>query len=186
MSGLILQFGDRAPRVAADAYLAPTATLIGDVEIGGQSSIWFGCVLRGDGNSIRIGERTNIQDGTVIHVNEERDGTRGAVGWSTIIGSDVTVGHLALLHACSLEDGAFVGMKACVMDGAVVEGQAMVAAGALLTPGKRVRQGELWAGSPAKLMRHLTPAELDYLAYSARHYVEFAMAYRRPTIASGD
>ncbi len=179
MSGLILPFGNLVPKIAGDAFIAANATVIGDVEIGALSGIWFGCVVRGDGNSIRIGERTNIQDGTVIHVNAERDGGRGAVGWRTTIGSDITVGHMALLHACTLEDGAFVGMKACVMDGCVVEGQGMVAAGALLTPGKRVRKGELWAGSPARLMRQMSAAEFEYLTYSARHYVELAAAYRR-------
>ena len=179
MSGLILPFGNLVPKIAGDAFIAANATVIGDVEIGALSGIWFGCVVRGDGNSIRIGERTNIQDGTVIHVNAECDGGRGAVGWRTTIGSDITVGHMALLHACTLEDGAFVGMKACVMDGCVVEGQGMVAAGALLTPGKRVRKGELWAGSPARLMRQMSAAEFEYLTYSARHYVELAAAYRR-------
>ena len=114
MSGLILPFGNLVPRIAGDAFIAANA------------------MVRGDGNSIRIGERTNIQDGTVIHVNAERDGGRGAAGWRTTIGSDITVGHLALLHACTLEDGAFVGMKACVMDGCVVEGQGMVAARSIL------------------------------------------------------
>ncbi len=175
----ILPFGNLVPKIAGDAFIAANATVIGDVEIGALSGIWFGCVVRGDGNSIRIGERTNIQDGTVIHVNAERDGGRGAVGWRTTIGSDITVGHMALLHACTLEDGAFVGMKAVVMDGCVVEGQGMVAAGALLTPGKRVRKGELWAGSPARLMRQMSAAEFEYLAYSARHYVDLAAAYRR-------
>ena len=179
MSGLVLPFGNLVPKIAGDAFIAANATVIGDVEIGALSGIWFGCVVRGDGNSIRIGERTNIQDGTVIHVNAERDGGRGAVGWRTTIGSDITVGHMALLHACTLEDGAFVGMKAVVMDGCVVEGQGMVAAGALLTPGKRVRKGELWAGSPARLMRQMSAAEFEYLTYSARHYVELAAAYRR-------
>ena len=179
MSALVLPFGNWALKIAGDAFIAANATVIGDVEIGAESGIWFGCVVRGDGNSIRIGARTNIQDGTVIHVNAERDGGRGAVGWRTTIGSDITVGHMALLHACTLEDGAFVGMKAVVMDGCVVEGQGMVAAGALLTPGKRVRKGELWAGSPAKLMRQMSAAEFEYLTYSARHYVELAAAYRR-------
>ena len=179
MSGLVVPFGNLVPKIAGDAFIAANATVIGDVEIGALSGIWFGCVVRGDGNSIRIGERTNIQDGTVIHVNAECDGGRGAVGWRTTIGSDITVGHMALLHACTLEDGAFVGMKAVVMDGCVVEGQGMVAAGALLTPGKRVRKGELWAGSPARLMRQMSAAEFEYLTYSARHYVELAAAYRR-------
>ena len=178
MSGLILPFHNFQPRIADGAFIAPNATVIGEVEIADDVGIWFGCVLRGDGNTIRIGARTNIQDGTVIHVNNEKDGGRGKSGFTCIIGADVTVGHLALLHACVLEDGSFVGMKACVMDGAVVEGGAMVAAGALVTPGKRVRKGELWAGSPAKLMRTLTAAEIDSFRWTIDHYVERARTYR--------
>jgi carbonic anhydrase/acetyltransferase-like protein (isoleucine patch superfamily) len=176
MPAVIKPYNGITPKIAADAFIAETAVVIGDVEIGAGSSIWYGCVLRGDSNSIRIGARTNIQDGTIIHVNHERE---GAAGTKTTIGSDVTVGHMALLHACTLEDGSFVGMKACVMDGVVVEGGAMVAAGALVTPGKRVKKGELWAGSPAKLMRPLSEKEIAYFAYSARHYAELAASYRR-------
>jgi carbonic anhydrase/acetyltransferase-like protein (isoleucine patch superfamily) len=183
VSALILPFDGFQPRIAPGAFIAQTAVVIGDVEIGEDCGIWYGCVLRGDGNAIRIGARTNIQDGTVIHVNQEEDGGRGARGFACIIGADVTVGHQALIHACTLEDGSFVGMKACVMDGAVVETGGMVAAGALVTPGKRVRKGELWAGSPAKLMRPLTPAEIDGFRWTVEHYVERARAYRR--IASG-
>ena len=178
MSGIVLPFHNFRPRVADSAFIAQTAVLIGDIEIGEDSGIWFGCVLRGDGNAIRIGARTNIQDGSIIHVNNERDGGRGKAGFCCTIGSDVTVGHLALLHACTLEDGSFVGMKACVMDGAVVEGGGMVAAGALVTPGKRVRRGELWAGSPAKLMRALAPAEIESFRWTIDHYVERARTYR--------
>jgi len=178
MSGMILPFHNFRPRIASNAFIAPTAVLIGDIEIAEDCGIWFGCVLRGDGNAIRIGARTNIQDGTIIHVNNEKDGGRGKPGYTCIIGADVTVGHLALLHACTLEDGSFVGMKACVMDGAVVEGGGMVAAGALVTPGKRVRKGELWAGSPAKLMRALKPAEVDSFRWTIEHYVERARTYR--------
>ena len=178
MSGLILPFHNFQPQIAAGSFIAPTAVVIGEVEIAADCGIWFGCVLRGDGNVIRIGPRTNIQDGTVIHVNQEKDGGRGKNGFACRIGADVTVGHLALLHACTLEDGSFVGMKACVMDGAVVETGGMVAAGALLTPGKRVRKGELWAGSPAKLMRALTPAEAEMFRWTVEHYVERAHSYR--------
>jgi carbonic anhydrase/acetyltransferase-like protein (isoleucine patch superfamily) len=178
MSGTILPFHNFRPRIAPNAFIAPTAVVIGDIEIGGDCGIWFGCVLRGDGNAIRIGARTNIQDGTIIHVNNERDGGRGKPGFTCVIGDDVTVGHLALLHACTLEDGSFVGMKACVMDGAVVETGGMVAAGALVTPGKRVRKGELWAGSPAKLMRALKPDEIDSFQWTIEHYVERARTYR--------
>lgn len=176
MSGLIKRHAGIMPKIAADAFIAETATVIGQVEIGAGSSVWYGCVLRGDSNVIRIGARTNIQDGTVIHVNHERE---GAVGTKTTIGDDITVGHMALLHACTLEDGCFIGMKACVMDGVVVESGAMVAAGALVTPGKRVKRGELWAGSPAKFMRALTEKEIAYFAYSAEHYAELAASYRQ-------
>lgn len=170
-----MPFKGTLPKIAPDAFIASTAVVIGAVEIGAEASIWFGCVLRGDSNSIKIGARTNIQDGTVIHVNHERE---GAAGTKTTIGSDVTVGHMALLHACTIEDGAFIGMKACLMDGVHVESGAMVAAGALVTPGKRIRKGELWAGSPAKLMRPLTDKEMAYFAYSAKHYCEVAANYR--------
>ena len=175
MSGIVMPFKGTLPKIAPDAFIASTAVVIGAVEIGAEASIWFGCVLRGDSNAIKIGARTNIQDGTVIHVNHERE---GAAGTKTTIGSDVTVGHMALLHACTIEDGAFIGMKACLMDGVHVESGAMVAAGALVTPGKRIRKGELWAGSPAKLMRPLTDKEMAYFAYSAKHYCEVAANYR--------
>jgi gamma-carbonic anhydrase len=128
-------------------------------------------VLRGDVADIRVGENTNIQDGTVVHVSTNRPGTR--------IGANVTIGHMALIHACILEDGCFVGMKACVADGAVVETGAMVAAGALVTPGKRVKSGELWGGIPARCMRLLTEEEKRYIAElpgryvaQARHYID--------------
>ena len=175
MPALIRPHHGVTPTIAASAFVAETAVVIGDVTIGEQASIWYGCVLRGDSNAIRIGPRTNIQDGTIIHVNHERE---GAAGTRTTIGADITVGHAALLHACTLEDGCFIGMKACVMDGVVVESGAMVAAGALVTPGKRVKRGELWAGSPAKLMRMLSEAELKYFGYSAQHYAELAASYR--------
>jgi carbonic anhydrase/acetyltransferase-like protein (isoleucine patch superfamily) len=174
MTALIRAFESKLPCISPDAFIAETAVIIGDVEIGAQSSIWYGCVLRGDSNRIRIGARTNIQDGTIIHVNHERE---GAVGTRTTIGDDITVGHMALLHACTLEDGCFIGMKACIMDGVVVESGAMVAAGALVTPGKRVQSGELWAGSPAKLMRRLSDKEIAYFAYSAKHYAENGARY---------
>ena len=176
--GILRAFAGYAPTIASGAFVAETALLLGDVVVGTGSSIWYGCVLRGDGNLLRIGERTNIQDGTVIHVNHQEDGGRGGPGFSTLVGSDVTVGHMAMLHACVLEDFAFVGMNATVMDAAVVESDAMVAAGALVTPGKRVKRGELWAGSPAKPMRKLTESELKYFGYTVEHYLEMAESYR--------
>ncbi|MGB0696759.1 MAG: gamma carbonic anhydrase family protein [Rhodospirillaceae bacterium] len=158
------------PRIAADAFIAPGAVVIGDVEIGSQSSVWFGCVVRGDVHEIRIGKRTNIQDGTVVHV------TGGKFG--TYIGDDITIGHKALLHACTLEDLCFVGMGATVMDGATLAKASMVGAGALVTPGKTVEQGSLWAGSPAKEKRPLTPEEIAYFPVSAQKYVTLAESYR--------
>ncbi len=166
----ILPYKGVMPKIESSAFVAPSASIIGDVEIGADSNIWYGCVLRGDVNDIKIGARTNIQDGTIIHVTTNFSGT--------FVGDDVTVGHNAILHACRIEDFGFVGMGACVMDGAVVEGQAMLAAGALLTPNKRVPSGQLWAGSPAKYMRDLTEKELDYIKWSAPHYVELGQEHK--------
>ena len=154
--------------------------VIGDVVIGDEASVWYGCVLRGDGNSIRIGARTNVQDGTIIHVNHEREGAAGTRTW---IGADITIGHMALIHACTLEDGCFVGMKACVMDGAVIESGAMVAA---RRPGDARQTGQDAASyGPAarpRLMRTLSEAELKYFAYSARHYCEMGGELSRDLI----
>lgn len=166
---LIKPYKNKPPIIGKDVFLADNAVIIGDVVIGEESSIWYNCVVRGDVNNIVIGARTNIQDGTVIHVSSTLQGT--------YIGNDVTVGHMALLHACTIEDAAFIGMMACVMDGAVIETGAMVAAGALVTPGKRVLSGQLWAGKPAKLVRELTEEEKKYIPHSAKHYVGIAKNY---------
>ena len=171
MSGLILPFKGTLPTIDESAFIAPTATVIGDVVIGPDTGIWFGCVVRGDVNEIRIGARTNIQDGTIIHV--------AAAGQGTYIGDDISVGHMALLHAWTLDSGCFIGMKACIMDGAHVESGAMVAAGALVTPGKRVKTGELWAGGPARPIRNLNAKDLDFFPVNARNYVTLADIYRK-------
>jgi len=170
MTGFVLPYRDRLPKIAGDVFIAPTASVIGNVEIGSRSSIWFGTVVRGDVNEIRIGDNTNIQDNSVIHV------TRNGLG--TYIGSGVTVGHMAILHACTLEDGSFVGMGAKLLDGVVVETDAMVAAGALVTMGKRVKRGELWAGSPARCLRRLTPEEIRSFPDTNAHYADLAAEYR--------
>lgn len=175
--GLVVSFAGKTPVVAADAFVAPTATLIGDVVIGAGSSIWYGCVLRGDYNPIRIGARSNIQDGCVVHIDSRISGTT--------IGDDVTVGHMCLIHACTLESACFVGNKATVMDGAVVEAGAMVAAGALVTPNKRVPAGELWAGSPARKLRDLTAHERGTLTVIAKAYAVFAQDHKRACAAAG-
>ena len=168
--GPLYRFEDHYPTVAEDAFIAPTAAVIGNVTIGAKSGIWFHCVLRGDTNFIRIGARTNIQDGTIIHVNAGRE--------STQIGDDVTVGHACIIHACTLEDRAFIGMGATVLDGAVIEEDGMLAAGALLTPGKRIGRNELWSGSPAKLWRVMDEAERARFARTAPHYVELGQRFR--------
>jgi carbonic anhydrase/acetyltransferase-like protein (isoleucine patch superfamily) len=165
----LLPYRGVLPRLGPRVFIAPGASVIGDVEIGADSGVWFGCVVRGDVNVVRIGERTNIQDGTVVHVSKD--------GQGTFIGSDITIGHMALLHACTLEDGAFVGMRATIMDGAMVETGAMVAAGALITPGKRVRRGELWAGTPARKVRDLTDEDRRAMEKLAPRYVALAADY---------
>ena len=170
MTGFVLPYRNRLPKIADDVFIAPTASVIGNVEIGSRSSIWFGTVVRGDVNEIRIGDNTNIQDNTVIHV------TRNGLG--TYIGSGVTVGHMAILHACTLEDGSFIGMGAKLLDGVVVETDAMVAAGSLVTMGKRVKRGELWAGSPARCLRQLTPEERRSFPDINAHYADLAAEYR--------
>lgn len=181
MTGTILSFNGLTPKIADDVFVAETATIIGDVEIGPGSSVWYGCVIRGDVNRIRIGARTNLQDGTIVHVNHDPTGDyrQTGGGMPTHIGDDVTIGHMALIHACTIESGGFVGMNATVMDEAVVAGGAMVAAGALITPRKRVPAGELWSGSPAKKMRELTQEERDYIPYSAQNYSRLAAEHLR-------
>ena len=151
--------------------------MIGDVEIGAHANIWFNVVIRGDDAPIRIGAGANIQDGTVVHVSLDPS-VAGGERIPTVIGEDVAIGHMALLHGCTLEPGAFVGMKALVMDRVVVEGGAMVAAGAVVTPRKRVKAGELWAGTPARFSRALKPEELDYMRWVPGHYRRLAEEYR--------
>lgn len=169
MAGLILPYRGVMPTIADGVFVAPTATVIGDVEIGPECAIWFGVTIRGDMNVIRIGRRSNVQDGTVIHVD--------SIKYGTLIGDDVTIGHGAIVHACTLEDGCFIGMGATVMDGAVIESKAMVAAGTLVPPGKRVKSGELWAGVPAKFMRPLNSGDLDYMARVPPIYAALAKEY---------
>jgi carbonic anhydrase/acetyltransferase-like protein (isoleucine patch superfamily) len=162
--------------VHADAFVAPGARVIGDVEIGPDASIWYNCVLRGDVNRIRIGARTNVQDGTVIHVDSPKSGAGG--GHPTLIGEDVLIGHMAMVHGCRLHDRAFVGLGAIVMDGCEIESGGMLAAGAMLTPGKRIPAGQLWAGRPARYVRDLGEAEFAAQAEGVAHYVALARAHK--------
>ena len=177
IAGTLHPFAGKSPKLGAGVFIAAGARLIGDVELGADANVWFNCVLRGDVQIIRVGARTNIQDGTVVHVSTD--------SYATHIGADVMVAHMALLHGCTLEDRCMVGMHATVMDGVVVETGAMVAAGALVTPGKRVRAGQLWAGSPAKHMRDLFQREIDFIAWGPGHYVELAKKYRAEASGGG-
>ena len=171
----ILSFGGKTPQIDASAFVAPGAQLIGDIEIGPQASVWYNCVLRGDVNRIRIGARTNIQDGSVIHVDSPKPGEEE--GHPTLSGADVLIGHMAMVHGCILHDRAFVGRGAIVMDGCEIEGDAMLAAGAMLTPGRRIPAGQLWAGRPAKYVRDLRPEELAGHREGIAHYVALAKAH---------
>ena len=169
MSPTILPYNGIMPRIADDAFIASNAIIIGDVEIGSGSSIWYNCVLRGDMNVIRVGEKTNIQDGTIVHVDSGKYGT--------FIGNRVTIGHLALIHACTLEDGCMVGMNGTVMDGAVVETGALVAAGALVAPGKRVPGGQMWAGTPARYARDVRESDIEMINYIWPGYEKLGAEY---------
>ena len=166
------------PDIAADAWVAPDATVIGDVRLGSRSTIWFKCLVRGDTNRIRIGDRTNVQDSSVLHVNPGED-------WVLTIGNDVTIGHACIVHACTLLDGAFVGMGATVLDGAVIEEGGMLAAGGLLAPGKRIPKGELWGGTPARKMRDIPPHDRVNLDRIAVHYAALGQRYRAGLKALG-
>ncbi len=180
MSATILPYRGIVPRIAEDVFVAETAVVIGDVEIGAGASVWYGCILRGDVNRIRIGANTNLQDGTIIHCNHDRQGDyrRTGGGDPTLIGADVVVAHGVLIHGCTVEDGAFIGMRATLLDRVRVESGAMVAAGALVTPGKVVKSGQLWAGVPARPARELTAWERAEIPYIVAHYRELAAEYR--------
>lgn len=167
--------GDAKPSIDRSAWIAPTAAIIGDVRIGAESGVWFHCVLRGDVNLIQVGSRTNIQDGTIVHVDPGE--------FSVIIGDDVTIGHSCIIHGCRLADRAFVGMGATVMNGAVIEAGGVLGAGGLLTAGRRIGPGELWTGAPAKLKRSLSEDERREFTVNAQHYVRNAALFNRKLAA---
>lgn len=172
----LITIGEKSPRLAHTAFVAAGARLIGNVEVGPEASIWYNCVLRGDLNRIQVGPRTNIQDGTVIHCDGPSAGH--PAGYPALIGADVLVGHMAMIHGAVLHDRAFVGMGAIVMDGCEIEGDAMLAAGAMLTPGKRIRSGQLWAGRPAKYLRDLTDSDIAGMHAGIIQYLDLAIRHR--------
>lgn len=172
----IIPLNGKTPRIHESAFIAPGCRIIGDVEIGPDVSIWYNCVLRGDVNFIRIGARTNIQDGSVIHVDSPAPNKPD--GFPTIIGEDVLVGHLAMVHGCVIEDRGFVGLGAIVMSDAHIESDGMLAAGAMLTGGKRVLSRQLWGGRPARYMRDLDDAAIADMQRGVQHYVRNGQAHK--------
>lgn len=164
-----IPLGQLAPRVPDDAFVAPGAMIIGDVELGASASVWYGAVLRGDVQPIRIGARTNVQDGAIVHATSGRT--------PTTVGDDVTVGHRAILHGCTVGDASLIGMGAIVLDDAVIGRECLVGAGALVTSGTVVPDGSLVVGSPAKVRRALTDEERAALHTSAAHYVDNALLH---------
>jgi carbonic anhydrase/acetyltransferase-like protein (isoleucine patch superfamily) len=175
-------YRDTLPTLGERVFIDPAASVIGDVVLGDDVSIWPGTVVRGDVNFIRIGARTNIQDGSVVHVSH--DGPHAKLGgFATVIGEDVTIGHKAIVHACRIEDAVLIGMGAIVLDGVVVHRHAFIGAGALVAPGKHVGPGELWLGNPARKVRMLGDAEIEALYYSAQHYVRLKDDYLAAGVA---
>jgi len=165
-----------APALAPGAWVHPRATVIGEVSLGADASVWPGAVIRGDVNSIRIGEASNIQDGSVLHVSHKTPAS--PAGGPLVIGARVTVGHTVILHACTLADECLIGMGSIILDRAVVQKQVLLGAGSLVPEGKVLESGHLYLGRPAKLVRALTDEEIAHFRYSAEHYVALARSYK--------
>lgn len=171
-------FDNVFPTVHPSAYIDPEGVVVGRVEIGADSSVWPMSVIRGDVHTITIGARTNIQDGSVLHVTHDSEYCPG--GSPLVIGSDVTVGHKVVLHACTVQDTCLIGMGSIVLDEAVIEAGTMLGAGSLVPPGKVLESGYLYLGSPVRRVRELTEKERSYLGYSAAHYVRLKNRYQMP------
>lgn len=162
-------FNGHAPKLGERVLIDPSAVVLGEVELGDDVSVWPCTVIRGDMHKIRIGSRTSVQDGSVLHITHASDFNPG--GWPLTIGSEVTIGHNATLHGCTISDRVLVGMGAVIMDGAQVQSDVVIAAGALVTPGKVLESGFLYGGSPARQMRPLKEREYSFFSYSADNYV---------------
>ncbi|GGG59137.1 gamma carbonic anhydrase family protein [Pseudohongiella nitratireducens] len=171
----IRPFGDISPKIAQRVFVDSTAVVIGDVTLGEDASVWPLTVIRGDIHRIRIGARTNIQDGSVLHVTH--DGPFNPGGFPCLIGDDVTVGHKVMLHGCTVHDRVLVGMGSTIMDGAVVESEVVIGGGSLVPPGKRLQSGYLYMGSPVKQIRELSDEEKQFFAYTANKYRELKDRY---------
>jgi carbonic anhydrase/acetyltransferase-like protein (isoleucine patch superfamily) len=164
---------DAAPRIAETAWVAGNASVIGRVELAADASVWYGCVLRGDNDWIRIGRGSNIQDNSVLHTD---------TGVPLTVGEDVTVGHQVMLHGCTIGDGSLVGIQTVILNGAKIGKHCIVGAGSLVTEGKAFPDGTLIMGSPAKVVRELTAEQIERLAWSARHYVANARRHREQLV----
>lgn len=163
------------PQLAPGAWVHARATVIGEVSLGENASVWPGAVLRGDVNSIRIGAGTNIQDNSVLHVSHKT--AADPMGGPLVIGARVTVGHSVILHACTIEDECLIGMGSIILDRALVRKHVLLGAGSLVPEGKVLESGYLYLGSPAKKVRELTPEEMAYFNYSAEHYIKLMQSY---------
>ncbi len=166
---MVYEFLNSKPDFDDSVFIAPSADLIGDVTIGKESSVWFNVTVRGDVNWIEIGERTNVQDNTCIHVRNQTGPTK--------IGNEVTIGHNAMIHGCTIYDRVLIGVHSTVLDEAVIESDVMLAAGSLVPPGKRLKSGYLYMGSPAKKVRKLSEKELNYIKEHSQNYIKYARAY---------
>lgn len=164
-----------SPVLGRDVYVDRQACVIGRVTLGDESSVWPMAVLRGDVHSIRVGARTSVQDGSVLHVTQERE---AAAGYPLVVGDEVTIGHRVVLHGCRIGNRCLIGMGAIVLDGAEVDDEVIIAAGSVVPPRARVTGGALWLGSPARRARDLTPAERAFFAQAAQHYVRLQATYR--------
>jgi len=173
---MIHKFKSHMPNIGKNTWIASSADVIGDVACGNDCSIWFGCVVRGDVHHIKIGDRTNIQDLSMIHVTHYKNNDK-STGNPTLIGDDVTVGHRVMLHGCTIEDACLIGMSATILDGAIIGKESIVGAGALVTKNKIFPPRSLIVGSPAKVIRELTDEEVAELYASAKRYVEFKKDY---------
>jgi len=174
-------FEGRYPRIAESAWMHASAVVIGDVAIGADSSLWPMVVVRGDVHWIRIGERTNVQDGSILHVTHSGEHTPG--GFPLLIGNDVTIGHRAIVHACTVGNYCLIGMGAVIMDGAIVGNRTIIGAGSVVPGGKKLEGGFLYMGTPARQVRALNAEELLYLEYSAAHYVKLKERHRLAELA---
>jgi len=170
MTASIRSFKGIKPKLASKVFVDVTATIIGDVELGDDCSVWPNTVIRGDMHSIRIGKRCSIQDASILHITHASDYNPG--GFPLTLGDEVTVGHMAMLHGCTIGNQVLIGMQAMVMDGAVIEDQVVLGAGSLVPPGKVLQSGHLYVGRPAKMIRALTEKELSYFSYTAGNYVK--------------